>query len=195
MKLRPATLFRHILPALAGAVIFTVAGHAAEPTAFDLFKEGNRYVGEEAKNRLIEIRSDKSIGSTTPAIWTIVYFDPSSSGKGTEVKFAAGQKTAIKHWGNFLGVAKTPYEIPKDKLKVDSDQALRTALAEPLLKNLTMKATQMTLEEWEGLVVWKVRLWATKLMKTDEMAEVGQVFIDVADGKVLKSDLKIKKVD
>jgi len=33
------------------------------------------------------------------------------------------------------------------------------------------------------------------LVQADEMAEVGQVFIDVADGKVLKSDLKIKKVD
>lgn len=168
---------------------------AAETTALSLVREGNRYVGEEAKGRLIEIRSEKSIGSTTPTIWYVVYFDPASKGRGTEVKFAAGTKVAVKHRGNFLGMAKTPQELPKDKVRVDSDEALRKALAEPLLKNLTLKATQMTLEDWEGIVTWKVEIWAAKIQKPEEMVSVGKVFIDAAEGKVLKSDLKISKVD
>ena len=46
-------------------------------------------------------------------------------------------------------------------------------------------ATRLILEEWESMPVWKVRLWAAKLQKSEEMAEVGDVFIDVQDGKVL----------
>ncbi|MBI5387010.1 MAG: hypothetical protein HZA90_20240 [Verrucomicrobia bacterium] len=195
MKTRPVCRLRSFLLITVGLGGFAASSLAADPTAFELFREGNRYVGEEAKNRLVEIRSEKSVGSLTPTIWYVVYFDPNSKGKGTEVKFAAGQKVAVKHWGSFLGMAKTPTELPKDKLKIDSDQALKTATSEPLLKNLTLKATRLTLEHWEGLPAWRVRLWAAKLQKPDEMAEVGEVFVNVEDGKVLRSDIKIKRVD
>jgi hypothetical protein len=195
MKTHPATSLCGLLLTALGALALSSASLSAQTTAFALFRDGDRYVGEEAKGRLIEIRSDKSIGSLMPEIWYIVYFDPTSKGRGTEVKFAAGKKVSVQHWSGFLGMEKKPRELPKEKLLVDSDTVLRTALAEPLLKNLTMKATQLTLEEWEGLVVWKVRLWAAKLHKPEEMVVVGDVFIDAADGKVLKSNLKIKRVD
>src|SRR3954468_25004345 len=58
---------------------FINAGIAAEPTAFELIKEGNRHVGEEARDQVVQIRSDKSIGTMTPTIWYVVYFDPDAT--------------------------------------------------------------------------------------------------------------------
>ena len=52
---------------------------AAEPTAFDLVKEGNRYVGEQAKDKVVQIRSEKSIGGLDPAIWYVVYRDATAT--------------------------------------------------------------------------------------------------------------------
>jgi hypothetical protein len=181
--------------AATGATMLQFTACAADPTALELFKKGDQYVGSEAKGRLIEIRSDKSIASLTPTIWYITYFDPNSAGKATEIKFEAGEKTEVKYKGSFLGMAKAPKELPKDKVKVDSDKAIKTATEEPLLKNLTLKATRVSLEDWQGIPTWKVRIWAAKLQKPDEMAEVGEVFISAEDGKVLRSDLKIKRVD
>src|SRR3954447_8834637 len=69
---------------------------AAELTAFELIKEGNRYVGEEAKDKIVQIRSEKSIGTLTPNIWYIVFYDVDATFKATEVKFGAGKKMDVK---------------------------------------------------------------------------------------------------
>ena len=188
-------LLQTVTLAAVGAILLQGAAGAADATAFELFKKGDQYVGSEAKGRLVGIKSDKSIATLTPTIWYITYLDPNSSGKATEIKFEAGEKTDVKYKGNFLGMAKAPKELPKDKVKVDSDKALATATQEPLLKNLTLKATQMTLEDWQGIPTWKVRIWAAKLQKPEEMTDVGDVFVSAEDGKVLRSDIKIKKVD
>ena len=47
-----------------------------DPTAFDLIKEGNRYVGEQAKDRVVQLRSERSIGSLNPKVWYVVYTTP-----------------------------------------------------------------------------------------------------------------------
>jgi hypothetical protein len=181
---------------LAAAIaLLPWAAGAADLTALELFKKGDQIVGSEAEGRLIEIRSEKSIASITPSIWYITYYDPNSSGKATEVRFEAGEKTEMKYKGNFLGIAKAPKELPKDKIKVDSDTAIKTAVGEPLLKNLTLKATRLILEDWQGTPTWKVRIWAARLQKPDKMADVGDVFISAEDGKVLRSNLKISRVD
>jgi hypothetical protein len=189
------TSHRHLLAVTTGIAFLTGVAQAATPTAFELAKKGGQYVGSEAKGRVIQIRSEKSIASLTPNIWYVLYFDPNASAKATEVKFEAGEKTEVKYKDNFLGLGKKPKELPKDKLRVDSDRALQTAVSEPLLKNLTLKATRMTLEDWQGIPAWRVQIWAAKLQKAEEMVEVGEVFIGAEEGKVLRSDLKIKRVD
>jgi hypothetical protein len=68
--------------------------HGGEPTVFELIKEGNRCVGEQSKDRVLEIRSDKSIGGLVPNIWHIVYYDPDAKSGRAEVKFGAGK------WGS-----------------------------------------------------------------------------------------------
>ena len=39
---------------------------AKDATAFDLIEEGNKHVGEDEKDRVVEIRSEKTVGSLTP---------------------------------------------------------------------------------------------------------------------------------
>jgi hypothetical protein len=85
--------------------------------------------------------------------------------------------------------------LDKSKLKVDSDKAIKIAAAEPLLKPLTLKATQLWLEHGDEGPVWKVRLWAAKLQKPSAMADIGEVYVSTESGKVVRSDLHIKSVD
>src|SRR2546422_1488883 len=171
--------------------------NAGEPTAFDLVKEGNRHLGEEAKGRVVQVRSEKSVGGLTPNIWYVVYYDPDATAKATEVKFAAGQKVSVKRPARWLEpITRSHRELPKEKLKIDSDKAIQIAKNDPLLKNLTLTNTEMRLERGEGdQPVWKVKLWAAKIRKTSETVHIGQIHISAEDGKVVKNDLKPGRVD
>ncbi len=183
----------------------SLALYAAEPTAFDLIKEGNRYVGEPAKDRVVQMRSDKSVGSLTPNIWRVVYYDPTATLKATEVKFGAGKMLAVTRPMRLLEpVTGGDLPLDRDKLKTDSDKAIQIASSEPLLKNLKLTATQLRLERvGEGVLgqagpgdpVWKVKLWAAKLRRPDKDADVGEVWVSATDGKVLKTDLHPDRVD
>jgi len=170
---------------------------AAEPTAFELIKEGNRHVGEEAKGRVVQIRSEKSIGSMMPNIWYVVYYDPDATAKATEVKFAAGTKVSVKRPARILEpISRSHRELAKEKLKIDSDKAIQIAKSDPLLKNVTLTNTEMRLERGEGdQPVWKVKLWAAKIRKPSETVNIGEIHISAEDGKVVKSDLKPGRVD
>lgn len=172
---------------------------AAELSAFALVKEGNRHLGEEAKDRVVEIRSEKSVGTLVPNIWHVTYYDPDAAAKSVTIKFAAGQKVSVKRTARLIQpVTGAHKELPKAKLKVDSDKALDLAKSEPLLKNLTLKASRLDLERRsavDDMPVWKVELWAAKLDNPNKSVSVGEVFISAEDGKVVKSDLKISRVD
>jgi hypothetical protein len=73
---------------LVGLSSGTIAG---EPTGFDLIREGNRYVGEQAKDKVVRLRSEKSVGGLVPNIWVVTYYDSTATFKATEVKFGAGK--------------------------------------------------------------------------------------------------------
>ena len=172
------------------------AAGGAEPTSFDLIKEGNRSLGEQSKDKVLGIHSDKSIASLMPSIWYVVYFDPDAAFKRAEVKFEAGRPMGVKRDRNpFGGSGALENVLDIKKLKVDSDGAIKTATAEPLLEKLTLKSTQLWLENTGGAPVWKVRLWAAKLKKPEATANIGDIFISAEDGKVVKTDLHINKVD
>lgn len=169
---------------------------AKDVTAFDLIKEGNKHVGEDAKGRVVEIRSEKSIGTLVPNIWYVVFYDPDATAKATEVKFGAGKKLGVKRPARILEFATGNTELDKTKLKVDSDDALETAQEEPLLEGLKLQATQMWLQRHRDYgVVWKVRFWAQKLRKPDQSADIGDVYVSAETGKVVHNDLRIDRVD
>jgi hypothetical protein len=171
--------------------------HTAEPTAFDLVKEGNRHLGEEAKGRVVQIRSEKSVGGLTPNIWYVVYYDPDATAKATEIKFAAGTKVSVKRPARVLEpITGSHHELPKEKLKIDSDKAIEIAKNEPLIKNLTLTNTELKLERGEGeQPVWRVKFWAAKIRKPSDTVNIGELHLSAEDGKVVKNDLKPGRVD
>jgi hypothetical protein len=187
-----ATLLAAGLPGIAAA---------AEPTGLELIKEANEYVGKDARDKVVQIRSEKSIGSLTPNIWWVVFYDPDATFKATEVKFGAGKKLEVKRPFRMLEFVKADKVFNKEKLKVDSDEAIKTALAEPLLKNLNIKATQLWLDSSlkSDLSVdspaWRVRLWAAKLRNPNDTADIGDVYVSAETGNVIKVDLHIKRID
>lgn len=179
----------------------TFAAFAGEPTALSLVKKGNDYVGKDARDKVVQIRSEKSINSLTPVIWYVVYFDPDATFKATEVKFAAGEKMDVKRPMRMLEYPKADKLIDLAKVKVDSDGAIKAATAEPLLKSVTLKATQLWLDRDLKLdlsvdaPIWRVRLWAAKLKNPNDNVDIGEVFVSAGDGKVVKTDLHIDRVD
>src|ERR1039457_1394209 len=185
---------KFFLAALLAGGLCRLAG-AGEPTAFQLIKLGNDYVGKDARDKVVQIRSEKSVGTLTPTIWFVVYYDSDAAFKSTEVKFGAGKKLEVKRPWRMLEYVKADKVIDKAKLKIESDAAIKTATAEPLLKNLTVKATQLWLDRDMKIdltvdsPIWKVRVWAAKLKHPNEDVDVGEVFLSAEDGRVLKSDL------
>ena len=114
----------------------------------------------------------------------------------TEVKFAGGKKVSVKRPTRILEpITGAHKELAKDKLKTDSDKALDIAKSEPLLKNLTLTASQMWLERREDQPCWRIRLWAQKLRRPADTADIGEIFIATEDGRIMKNDLKIDRVD
>jgi hypothetical protein len=176
--------------AMAAMGVSSFAGNS-DMTAFQLVKEGNHSIGEQARDQVVEIRSDKSVGSLTPVIWYIVYYDPDASHHTTEIKFGAGTKLLVKHP---MRIFDDKNKLDNAKLNVDSDKAINIAKKEPLLANLTLKATQLKLERSDDGPVWRVRLWCAKLKDPNDDADVGTVTIAAESGKVIKSDLHIDSV-
>ena len=175
-----------------------LASHAVarDLTAFELVKAGNTYIGVQSKDMVLQIRSDKSIASLTPDLWHVVYYDPATSMKSVEVKFGGGTELQVSHPGK-------PFQMPfhdrdildKSKLKVDSNEALKMAASQPLLKNLTLKASQLTLDHSDMGPVWKIRFWAAKLNNPDKQVDIGLITLSATDGSVVKSDLRPDRVD
>src|SRR4051794_3193016 len=118
MKLLKRTLM------IVAACLATTYAFAAESTAFDLIKEGNKHVGEDAKNKVVQIRSEKSVGTLTPNIWFVVFYDPDATFKATEVKFGAGRKMDVKRPARVLELGRGEHIFDLDKLKTDSPKAL-----------------------------------------------------------------------
>ena len=169
---------------------------AAEPTALALIKEGNRYVGEDSKDKVTQIRSEKSIGGLTPNIWYIVYFDPDARMKATEVKFGGGKKLDVVRPFRLFERANAYMAMDRTKVKIDSDEALKIAQKESLVQKLKLTNSKLTLEKGEeGAPVWKVQLWAEKARDTTRTVDIGQIVLNAEDGKILLRDLHIDRID
>jgi hypothetical protein len=191
--------FAPLLVVAAGLLVSVIAGKADEPTAFDLIKEANRHVGEDAKDKVTQIRSEKSVGSLVPNIWYVVFYDPDATAKATEVKFAAGKKVTVKRPARVLEFGSGTYKaIDRSRMKIDSNKAIEVAIKDPLLANLTLTNTQLWLDRAgrdDNSGVWKIRLWAQKVRRPTETVDIGDLFISADDGRVIKNDLKIHRAD
>ncbi len=188
-----------ILLAIGAAGCFVLSARAADSTAFQLVTEGNRYVGEQARDKVVQIRSEKSAGSLTPSIWYVVYYDSTAALKAAEVKFAGGKMVGVTRPLRLLEpISGGDQPLDRGKLKVDSNQALQTAQGESLLKDVKLTASQLKLERvgegvlgtgGPGMAVWKIKLWAAKLRDSGHETDIGEIWISADDGKVIKTDL------
>lgn len=176
------------LTVLAATVVQCLAG---ETTALELIREGNRYVGEQFKDKVVMIRSEKSVATLTPQAWLINYRNDLTSLKGIEVKFVGGKMADVD--SSVRGGK--PFDL--SKIKIDSDRALTVVTNEAILKNLTLRATKMSLERLgeSGVPAWRVQVWAAKLRSPADSTSIGEIFLSAEDGSVLKNELKISRVD
>src|ERR1019366_6258164 len=164
MKIKPTSYSRNLLAAAAMTLAVTRVSLAADPTAYELARLGDQYVGVQSKDKVVQIRSEKSVTSLTPNIWYVVYYDPDATLKAVEVKFGAGQKMDVSHPMRLLEpITGEDKVLDSAKLKVDSDKAQEIATSQPLLKNLTLKSTQFWLQHGDLGPEWKVKIWAPKL--------------------------------
>jgi hypothetical protein len=178
-------------------------GAFAETTALDLIKEGNRYVGEQSKDKVVEILSEKSVASLTPKIWTVVYFDPTATFKSVQVKFAAGKMTEVKRPMRILQIGTGEHKtLDMTKVKIDSDKALAIAKKEPILEGLDLRGSQMWLQTGNSRVsdlyngpVWKVKFFAAKTSNKNATADIGDIYLSADDGKVVKDDFHINSAE
>ncbi len=174
----------------AGLALAAAQLALADPTALNLTKKGNDYVGMPSRDKILEIHSDKSVASLEPNIWHVIYYDPTVMTKSVEVKFGAGEEMDVSHpMHPFQWPASERDILNQSKLNVDSDQALTIATSQPLLKSLKLRASKMTLENSDSGPVWKVELYANKLNDPTKEADLGSVHISANDGSVIKSDL------
>jgi hypothetical protein len=182
--------YKFVLGAIMGLATTHIA--LADPTALNLIKEGDNYVGIQSKDKILEIYSDRSVASLQPNVWHVVYYDPDGNVmfKSVEVKFGAGQEMEVSHPVHAFQMPAKPGDIlDQSKLKVDSDRALDIATSQPLLKGLTLRSSKMTLENSDYGVAWKVELYAAKINDPTKEAGIGSVYISTDDGSVVKSDL------
>src|ERR1043166_2629923 len=175
---------------------FTLSVRAAEPTALSLIKEGNRYVGEDSKDKVTQIRSEKSVGGLVPNVWYVVYYDPDARMKATEVKFGGGKKLDVVRPFRLFERATGYSAMDKSKLKVDSDEALKIAQKETMLAKIKLTNSKMTLEKGEdGFPVWIVVFWAEKARDPSKTVDIGKIILSAEEGKVLERDLHIDRID
>jgi hypothetical protein len=188
-----------------GAVLGIALGLAAtsvavaDPTALNLVRSGDNYIGVQSRDKILEVYSEKSVASIEPNIWHVLYYDPDVTFKAVDVKFGAGQEMEVTHPMHpvhmFGMPAKTDDIIDQSRVHVDSDQALNIATSQPLLKGLTIRATKMTLDNGDIGPMWKVEVWAAKVNDPTKEAYVGSVCISAEDKSVLKTDLTPRNAD
>ena len=178
MKIEQKNIGRKALATAAMMFAATQLALADGPTALQLVKLGDQYVGVQSKDKVVQIRSERSLGGLTPDIWYVVYYDPDAPFKAVQVKFGAGQKMDVSHPGRVLElIGDNALPLDATKLKIDSDQAIKIAAAQPLLKNLTLKAAQLKLDHGDTGPIWRVNLWAAKLKNPDAKADIGVVIL------------------
>jgi hypothetical protein len=172
-------------------------------TAFDLAKEGNKYVVEQSRDKVVQIRSEKSSRSVTPTTWYVLYYESLSApdngttriATGTELKFTSGNLVSVKRNVSLLSSSSDQYaEMDSSMMTVDSDRALEIALKEPVLTSLKVMSTDMTLSQGsEGYPVWKISIWAAKKDAKIDL-KVGEIWVSSVDGKVTKINVNPGRV-
>jgi len=172
------------------ALAATQLAFADNSTAFNLMKTGDQFVGVQSRDKIVEIRSEKSVGTLAPNIWYVVYYDPDATLKSVQVKFGGGQEMEVSHPGRIIEMASDEHKpFDMSLLKVDSDRALQIASSQPVLQSIILTASQLTLSHGELGPVWEVHFWASRSKNVNDNVDIGVVTLSADDGSIVKNDL------
>ena len=134
----------------------------------------------------------------TPNTWFVVYYDVDARMKATEVKFGGGKKLDVQRPFRLFERADGNYKniLDRAKLKIDSDEAIKIAQKESMLEKVKLTNTRLTLQKSdEGAPVWEILLWAEKLRDSTKTTDIGKIWINAEDGKVVRTDLHLNRID
>ena len=191
----PKTVVEPVVTAAAPETNVVPAVILSKATALQLLEKGNSYVSARSKNRVLQIISDRAAADAPPQSWRILYHDDKTTYNAVEVQFHAGEMERVyepSRLFNFFssGSSKT---LDLAKVKVDSDAAIRVAVAECAGEPVMVKFVELKLERgYGGLPVWNVKLFGVIAGKAAEDAALGYVIVLAEDGKVLKKDITTK---
>jgi len=165
---------------------------AAEKTVFELIAAGNDLVGAESRDKVVQVRSEKSVGALTPSVWYVVFREPNSTFKTVEIKFGNGRKLSMYHpWRVLESTVGNNAAFNKSHLKKDSDEALKLATSHPELAGLKLVTSKFELTKGsQPYPTWKIELWAQKRSDPSRDVSVGDIWISAYDGRIIQAKLK-----
>ena len=163
-------------------------------TALQLARQGNSYITERSRDKVLEIHSERMLLDSPTRRWHVVYYDPQAPRKSVEVRFEDGQMVRVREPGGILELlnSSTPKPLELDQVKIDSDEALRIALRLVASNAQGVRSCECDLERgYGGAVVWKIRLYGLAPGQSSE-ASLGYATLLADDGRVLKETLTKK---
>jgi len=116
--------------------------------------------------------------------------------KATEVRFDGGKKSDVQRpFRLFERAGSYKNLMDRSKLKIDSNEALKIAQKDGLLDRVKLTNSKLLIERWEDMPVWKITFWAERAREASKTVDIGQIFVNAEDGKVVHRDLHINRVD
>ena len=194
----PVTVHKTVAPVVAPTISASNSSPAitlSKATALQLLEKGNSYVSARSKNRVLEIIGERTPVEEPPQSWRILYYDDKTTFNTVEVQFKAGEMERVREPNRLFNVFSRGSSKTLDlaKVKVDSDGAVRIAVAECADEAVTPKFVELKLERgYGGLPVWNVKLFGLIAGHTAEDDGIGSVVVLAEDGKVLKKDITTK---
>ena len=164
-------------------------------TALQLLRKGNAHVPSRSKNHVLQMVSERTALAEPPQIWRILFHDDKARYNAIEVRFKNGDMDRMFEPNRILDLFSfgPPKLLDLQKVKIDSDEAIRIALSASANENMEVKSVELKLERgYGGLTVWNVKLFGTVQGRNPDEASLGSVIVLAEDGKVLKKDIPIK---
>ncbi len=204
--MRSLILFLGIL--LAGTMARADRGISL-PTAKQAVELVNTQLNVIARNQVVVVEGSDSNTDLRPRKWDITFFEAGEMNGGILVRVKDGafvsKSTSVRmfddaRWNrftrNFSGYEDTEVIKPARWL-VDSDAAIKSALAHPKLAGLQVTAVRLTLRKpSDGDVppVWRVKLRARSPQTPRRDRWVGHLEFNAENGQLLADELRVEQL-
>lgn len=163
-------------------------------TALQFVQLGDHYVTQNARDQVIAMISDKTVGDLVPKNWRILYHNEKATFNTTEIDFANNAMTRIHEPNRFFQMfsgANKPIDL--SQVALDSDDALKIVMNVPEVRAASVIAVQMQLNRgYGGMPVWTVNLFGQSDSEIADDKNLGTIQLLADSGKILKNTLIAK---